>query len=109
MQLKSIECRPITFPAETIAAALKHIGKFRALTETETLLGYREGTVYEAALVLFFTSALTQRKIAKIESWIPKMQMRCEYKLVSFQLCLGAKSEKIDQLKAWVEGSGAAA
>jgi hypothetical protein len=71
--------------------AIKEIGKFRILTETETLLGYREGTIYEPALIIFFTSKLSQRNINKIIEM--QYQLRGEYKIVMYRLCLPNKNE----------------
>lgn len=56
----------MTSPAETVLFALKHISRFRILTETETLLGYREGLIYEPVLIIFISYGLTMRKINQI-------------------------------------------
>jgi hypothetical protein len=94
-QLKEIKAAEnmVTYPAECIRFALQHISRYRMLTETETSLGYRGGVIYEPAIIMFFSFALTARKIAKLEQAKLHRHMRSEYKFVHLRLCYGLQSE----------------
>ena len=88
-KVKNLECTAANFLTEVIESALFHVGKFRCLNESETFLGYRDGAIFEPALIFYLTSQPSARQIQKLNRSIQakKFHARSEYKIVTIKYC----------------------